>query len=336
MLKFMRSFPGGVLLLALAAFILPVSCTTVSPVTSALERGIPKAPSPESILPQWRPFAADTVRGLDYFAGKTARPRLEFRALRVDLAEPGLRLVVYDGEHAAPGKKLAAGAAAPQNGASIPSTWVSGFVRRYGLLAGINAGPFDPVSGREGEPRTNIGISVAGGVLVSPPVPQFDALVFYTGGGAAIRSQGDLGDLSAIQEAVGGFYQVLGEGRLTERTRLLAESPSNPRHPRSAAGISADGKFLYLLVIDGRRPGSVGATEAETGIILRQLGAAEGINLDGGGSTSLALRFPDGRVRPVNVPIHRGIPGRERGVASCLGIGAVSGAPAVEAAPETP
>jgi hypothetical protein len=322
----MRSFPGQVLFLVLAAFLLPVSCTTVSPLTAAPERGISTAPSPENIRPQWQPFAADLVRGLDYAAGKTARPRLEFRALRVDLSEPDLRLLVYDGEYAAPGRQAEDGSAVPGDraGKTIPSTWVSGFVRRYGLLAGINAGPFDPVSGREGEPRTNIGIIIAGGVLVSPPVPQYDALVFYAGGGAAIRSQGDLGELETIQDAVGGFYQVLQESRLTKRVRQLAESPANPRHPRSAAGISADGQFLYLLVIDGRRMGSIGATEAETGIILKQLGAAEGINFDGGGSTSLALRFPDGRVRPVNVPIHHGIPGRERGVASCLGIGAVS------------
>jgi hypothetical protein len=323
MVKHRGSFPIRLLSRVLTGLFLLTSCATFSPVTSAPEQGILKAPSPESIRPQWQPFADNLVRGLDYFAGKTLKPRLQFRALRMDLFEPGLRLVVYGGEAAAPGKKPGDGAAVPgdRTGGNIPSTWVSGFVRRHGLLAGINAGPFAPVSGREGEPRTNIGISVTGGILVSPPAPQFDALVFYADGGAAIRSQGELGDMEKIQNAVGGFHQVLGEGRLTERTLQLAKGPSNPRHPRSAAGLSADGQFLYLLVIDGRRPGSIGATEAETGIILRQLGAAEGINLDGGGSTSLALRFPDGTVRPVNTPIHHGIPGRERGVASCLGIG---------------
>jgi hypothetical protein len=245
-----------------------------------------------------------------YYAGKIVKPRLEFRALRIDLSEPGLRIVVYDGD--SPGKTAGL----------VPGTWVSGFVRNTGLLAGINAAPFDPVSGKEGKPTAIVGITVAEGVLVSPPEPRFDALVFYYGGGAAVVSQGDLGNLERIQNAVGGFHRVLEQNRLPGR--LGPSDPnkaSGPRHPRSAAGLSADGKFLYLLAIDGRQLKSIGATEAETGIILRQLGASEGINLDGGGSTSLALRFPDGAVRVVNTPIHGGIPGRERAVASCLGIG---------------
>jgi len=92
------------------------------------------------------------------------------------------------------------------------------------------------------------------------------------------------------------------------------------RHPRSAAGISPDGKFLYLLVIDGRQFKSIGSTEEETALLLRALGSAEAINFDGGGSSALALRYPDGKVRVVNTPIHKLIPGRERGVAGCLGI----------------
>jgi hypothetical protein len=93
-----------------------------------------------------------------------------------------------------------------------------------------------------------------------------------------------------------------------------------PRHPRSAAGLSEDGKTLYLLVIDGRRLSSVGATEEELAMILKQLGAWNGLNLDGGGSSVLALRFPDGKVRAVNTPIHNRIPGMQRGVATCLGL----------------
>jgi exopolysaccharide biosynthesis protein len=268
----------------------------------------------EYVQPQWQSFAEDLTGGLDYLAGKIRKPRLEFRALRVDLSEPALRILIYGGpeEGSAPEGKA---------GKTGLSTWVSGFVRRRGLVAGINASPFDPVTGKEGEPQVIVGVLIREGVLISPPVPRYEALVFYTYGGAAILNQGDLGDLSTIQNAVGGFHRILEENRLSERVLSAAEKPFAPRHPRSAAGLSAEGRYLYLLVIDGRRPGSIGATEAETAVLLRQLGAAGGINLDGGGSSSLALRFPDGRVRPVNIPIHGGIPGRERGVASCLGIG---------------
>jgi hypothetical protein len=292
------------------------ACTTLSPINLGPEREVPKSPAPEHVQPRWRPFAEDLVRGLDYFAGKTRKPRLEFRALRVDLSEPALRIVLYGGREETPGSAPGGGAAG-----TILSTWVSGFVRRYGLLAGINASPFDPVSGKEGEPRTIVGVLIREGALVSPPVPRYEALVFYTGGGAAILNQGNLGDIKKIRNAAGGFHRLLEKNLLSERARGSAAAPSAPRHARSAAGLSAEGKYLYLLAIDGRRPGSIGATEAETALILRQLGAAEGINLDGGGSSSLALRFPDGTVRPVNIPTHGGLPGRERGVASCLGIG---------------
>jgi exopolysaccharide biosynthesis protein len=207
------------------------------------------------------------------------------------------------------------------NGA-VPSTHVSGVVRRYECLAGINTAPFSPVSGREGEARTIAGLAVSDGILRSPPHPSYDALVFYKDRRAAIQRQTEIVGLGEVDNAAGGFYAILREGALPPRLLDEGGQPraGQPRHPRSAGGLSADGKTLYLLVIDGRRPGSVGATEAETGLLLRRLGASRGINFDGGGSTALALRFPDGKVRPVNTPIHGGIPGRERGVAACLGI----------------
>jgi exopolysaccharide biosynthesis protein len=245
---------------------------------------------------------------------------LEFRALRIDLSEPGLRIVISGGDSPLYNTE---GQNDPANPAgTVPSVRVSSFVRRNGLLAGINAAPFDPLlTGKEGIPLTIQGITVTEGLLVSPANPWFDALVFYSGGGAAVVNQGTLQDPRGIQNAVGGFYRVLEKNRLTGRTLQAAGTGSAPRHPRSAAGLSAEGNVLYLLVIDGRQIKSAGATEAETGIILRQLGASEGLTFDGGGSTALALRFPDGKVRLANTPIHGGIPGRERAVASCLGIG---------------
>jgi hypothetical protein len=263
----------------------------------------PRADVPEILEPQWLPL----YPGIEYFEGNVRTPRLELWALRVDLTEPSLRMVVSGWE--------------PVHGllreGIIPSTKITGFVRRHNCAAGINANPFSPVSGAEGEERTIAGITVSEGLVVSLPHPAYDALVFYTDGKAAIVNQAQLGDLKSIRNAVGGFFIVLLDGEIPEAVSRRGAA----RHPRSAAGVSADGGTLYLLVIDGRRPGSRGATETETGLILRRLGAADGINLDGGGSTALAIRYPGGKVRAVNTPIHGGIPRRERGVAVCLGIG---------------
>ena len=58
--------------------------------------------------------------------------------------------------------------------------------------------------------------------------------------------------------------------------------------PRTAIGISADGKTFYLLVCDGRRDGwTDGCDFTSLSKILYGMGTWVGFNLDGGGSTTL-------------------------------------------------
>ncbi len=62
------------------------------------------------------------------------------------------------------------------------------------------------------------------------------------------------------------------------------------RHNRTALGIKHDGTVL-LLVADGRHKGKAeGLTLEELTLVLRWLGCAEAINLDGGGSSTLYVR----------------------------------------------
>ena len=322
------SFPHSFRLLIYSFFIFPLSlfffsgCGSLSPISLAEPgseaSGVIKREKPpprvklEEFSPEWRPFAVEETSGLYYCSGRISGEKLEFWAIKADLGEPSIRIVINGG---AEGK--------------VSSTRVSSFVRNYALLAGINAVPFDHVSAKEGEDRTCAGIVVSDGVVTAPPVPGYDALVFYKLDEvellnfvelrkAAILPQSEIGNLETVENALGGFRIILSEGELPER--LLSNEYSS-RQPRSAAGLSPDGSILYLLVIDGRRAGSAGATEAETGLVLKKLGAAWGLNFDGGGSSALALRFPDSKVRTVNTPIHGGIPGRERAVAACLGLG---------------
>jgi hypothetical protein len=277
------------------------SCTSLSPLT--LSRESPgEAAAIGELVPLWQPLEAGSP--VEYFAGKIREPKIEFRALRANLSEDSLQILVGGG-----------GAENSPSMGEVPSTYVRSFVENRLCLGGINANPFDPVSAKEGERRTIVGIAVSGGILLAPPHPAYDALVFYRDRGAAIVPQGEIGDLASVENAVGGFHIVLRRGELPQ-----GPTADSPRHPRSAAGLSADGGTLYLLCVDGRRPGSAGATEAELGLLLRQLGAFEGLNFDGGGSSALALRYSDGKVRNVNTPVHGGIPGRERAVAICLGL----------------
>ncbi|MFH8797544.1 phosphodiester glycosidase family protein [Streptomyces sp. NPDC017941] len=61
---------------------------------------------------------------------------------------------------------------------------------------------------------------------------------------------------------------------------------------RTAAGVSADGRRLFLLALDGAAEFRTGLTIAEVAAALRALGADDGFSLDGGGSSTLAARAP--------------------------------------------
>lgn len=87
--------------------------------------------------------------------------------------------------------------------------------------------------------------------------------------------------------------------RLTEMIggypKLVVGSSTNafaaPREPRTAAGFSADSGTLYLFTVDGRQGElSVGMTFEELADFMILSGVGEGVNLDGGGSTTMIIR----------------------------------------------
>ena len=89
-----------------------------------------------------------------------------------------------------------------------------------------------------------------------------------------------------IAEAVSGRQNLLQNGTFVGISGDALE-------PRTAAGVSEDGKTAYLLVVDGRhssyRTGSYGASYNALQRLLKGAGAYEGINLDGGGSSSYVI-----------------------------------------------
>jgi hypothetical protein len=92
--------------------------------------------------------------------------------------------------------------------------------------------------------------------------------------------------------AMAGGPRLLRAGKI--EIPLEAEGMSAPfsttRHPRTAMGITQKGEVL-LVTVDGRQTGlSRGVSLTEMAQILLKFGAVEGVNMDGGGSTTMSLR----------------------------------------------
>jgi len=100
----------------------------------------------------------------------------------------------------------------------------------------------------------------------------------------------DRGRLTMI---VGGWPRVVVDGRNVAGAADSVEGTfprfSAQRHPRSAVGLSGDSGVVYLVAVDGRQEASAGMTLVELGDFLVSIGVFQGLNLDGGGSTTLVI-----------------------------------------------
>ena len=106
-------------------------------------------------------------------------------------------------------------------------------------------------------------------------------------------------------------YGVAGRYRLLRDGQIVTPSYTTgffARQPRTFIGRTAGGS-VALVTIDGRSPRSVGATLLEEARVAASLGLVDAVNLDGGGSSAMAVR---GRL--VSTPAG----GRERAVGDAV------------------
>ncbi len=120
-------------------------------------------------------------------------------------------------------------------------------------------------------------------------------------------------------------HAVSGNALLLSGGENQIKEVQGARAPRSAVGLTADGKTLLLLALDGRSEASKGMNLHELAELLKREGAADAINLDGGGSTTLVLKNPATGVQVVtNRPSDLSTTGMgltaERAVADVIGV----------------
>ena len=121
---------------------------------------------------------------------------------------------------------------------------------------------------------------------------------------------------ASLVMAIGGGPQLLRGGAPFVDPQAPAPQEADVRYPLTGAGVSADGHTLWLVVVDGRRPGSsVGITRAMLGNLFRSLGASDAMAFDSGGSSEMAVRsLGDPGVHVATDPSD----GRERSIADAL------------------
>ena len=163
---------------------------------------------------------------------------------------------------------------------------------------------------REVRPATG-GIPIAPDTLVLNG-PEGSALDALLPGSPVVLTLSITPGWENVREAIGGREFIVTDGvtSISPRPAIADEL-----HPRTALGITASGG-LVMATVDGRQPGySTGVDLDELAQLMLSRGVVQALNMDGGGSTTMAVRLPgDAEVSVVNRPSS----GHEVGVANSL------------------
>lgn len=214
------------------------------------------------------------------------------------------------------------------------------FAERTGACVVLNGGYFSMTSGEV------VGLAAVGGEVLSPATAEVvrDSLTYpVTRGAVGIGPEGVEIEWAGtpmtrcetppenqpgqpgtppgcspwpVTDALSAGPVLLRDGIPTESTNAEAFFGTSipDRHPRSAVGIEPGGA-VWWVVVDGRQPESQGVTLDELAALMAALGTRDALNLDGGGSSAMVVRHPDGLVR-LNRPTGYDV---EREVATALG-----------------
>ena len=245
--------------------------------------------------------------------------------LRVDLSDPDVQLFPTP-----PATNLLIGSV------ETKTISISNFVKNYGVKVATVANFYNSIQGNDPSLEDLncqvFGLSICTGKVVSIPDTgpdsnnRYASLLFTTNKEVSfIISNTPPGtNTDGIYTAVTGYYPVLTNNVILSSVLLNSIYPDPTVHnsqPRTVFGLSADRRYFYMMIIDGRQPGySDGADDTEMGIWLLQFGASDGVSMDGGGSTAMYYADCVGNPRPLGHSSYIPLRGRERITGSQLGV----------------
>ena len=243
-------------------------------------------------------------KGITYLQKDLTTPRRnKMHVMAIDLTTVGLEFLVTPSTN--------------PNGILCTRT-TSKFLKEFSLFVAINGDGYSYLDAsvnpattcpNGGDPVKANGYAASRGKVYSP-IKTVQPIVYI-----GARNQVTVnGNQSQPFNAISGDRLVVDKGVRVKN--LAATTPS----PRTALGVNKNGRWLSLFVIDGRQDGySEGVTFPEMANLMISYGIYTGVNMDGGGSSTMVIKGVDGKARVVNSPIDLNVVGKERKVANHLG-----------------
>jgi hypothetical protein len=255
--------------------------------------------------PQPAPAQETIFQGIEYIREVRSSPRpMVIHVIKIDLKAEGIRTLVTPGD--------------PKAELPLNAQTTSKFLEGFNLQVAINGDGFEPWHSNSvwdyyphaGDPVDVIGFAVSRDQVYSAEEKGHPVLYLTADNKARFNNP-----FSNTLNAISGSVMLVRNGKAQNNF------DANDPQPRSAVGINQSGRFMILVVVDGRQPGySLGATLDELAEIIIFHEGYNAMNLDGGGSSTLVAEGFLGQARMLNSPIDNQIPGRERAVGNHLGI----------------
>jgi uncharacterized protein YgiM (DUF1202 family) len=243
-------------------------------------------------------------KGVTYYRDEKTKPRSVIsHVLVIDTRTEGLRFLVT-----------------PPLRDTVPqlcTRTTSRFLEEQGLQIAVNGDGYTYMDPNQyppqnyctvGDPVRPIGFAASRGRVYSQAAPGKPILY--------INQKNEI----AYDKPAGRIYNAIsGDRMLVAKGKKVSGLDKTQLHPRTAFGSNQNGRWVYLIVVDGRET-SEGATFDELADMLIAYGAYSAVAFDGGGSSTMAVEGVDGQPRVLNTLIDEGVPGQERAVANHLGI----------------
>jgi exopolysaccharide biosynthesis protein len=177
----------------------------------------------------------------------------------------------------------------------------------------------------QGTPFVLSGLFMSKGQVIVPQEgpPNFCSTILFSANNQAtvVHNNWPARPTTGVYTAVSGYYPLVINGVNIGRSYLSSSDFVHQINPRTAFGVSQDGHYLYIVTIDGRQSGySDGALDWETGAWMTMIGVYNGVNMDGGGSTTLTIADSTGKPVDINHSNAKAANGVDRTVGSHFGV----------------